>query len=97
MTVDDKIIDEKMQFDINKEAAKISLLSSSKIDIHEYLTGEEILPFDQRRIIEQAKFTYSPPGKALKKQIQTIKDQLEKQIKALEEHGKQWVKSSSEK
>ena len=42
MTVDDKIIDEKMQFDINKEAAKISLLSSSKIDIHEYLTGEEI-------------------------------------------------------
>ena len=73
MTVDDKIIDEKMQFDINKEAAKISLLSSSKIDIHEYLTGEEILPSDQRRIIEQAKFTYSPLGKALEKQIQTLK------------------------
>ena len=73
MTVDDKIIDEKIQFDINKEAVKISLLSSSKIDIHEYLTGEEILPSDQRRIIEQAKFTYSPLGKALEKQIQTLK------------------------
>ena len=72
MTVDDKIIDEKIQFDINKEAVKISL-SSSKIDIHEYLTGEEILPSDQRRIIEQAKFTYSPLGKALEKQIQTLK------------------------
>ena len=73
MTVDDKIIDEKIQFDINKEAVKISLLSSSKIDIHEYLTGEEILPSDQRRIIEQAKFTYSPLDKALEKQIQTLK------------------------
>ena len=73
MTVDDKIIDEKIQFGINKEAVKISLLSSSKIDIHEYLTGEEILPSDQRRIIEQAKFTYSPLGKALEKQIQTLK------------------------
>ena len=73
MTVDDKIIDEKIQFDINKEAVKISLLSSSKIDIHEYLTGEEILPSDQRRIIEQAKFTYSPLGKALEKQIHTLK------------------------
>ena len=73
MTVDDKIIDEKIQFDINKEAVKISLLSSSKIDIHEYLTGEEILPSDQRRIIEQAKFTYSPLSKALEKQIQTLK------------------------
>ena len=73
MTVDDKNIDEKIQFDINKEAVKISLLSSSKIDIHEYLTGEEILPSDQRRIIEQAKFTYSPLGKALEKQIQTLK------------------------
>ena len=67
MTIDDKIRDEKLQYDINREAAKISALSSGKIDKYEYLTGEEILPPDQRRVIEQAKFTYSPLGKALEK------------------------------
>ena len=59
MTIDDKIGDGKLQYDINKEAAKISALSSGKIDKYEYLTGEEILPSDQRRVIEQAKLTYS--------------------------------------
>ena len=49
----------------NREAAKISVLSSGKIDTYDYLTGEVILPSDQRRMIEQAKFTYSPLGKAL--------------------------------
>ena len=60
MKIDDKIIDEKLQYDINREAAKISALSSSEIDKYEFLTGEEILPSEQNRIIEQAKFTYSP-------------------------------------
>ena len=60
MTIDDKIRDEKLQYDINREAAKIPALSSGKIDKYEYLTGEEILPRDQKRAIEQAKFTYSP-------------------------------------
>ena len=59
MTIDDKIRDENLQYDINGESAKISALSSGKIDKYEYLTGEEILPSDQRRMIEQAKFTYS--------------------------------------
>ena len=63
MTIDDKIKDEKLQYDINREAAKISALSSGKIDKYEYLTGEEILPSDQSRIIEQANFTYSLLGK----------------------------------
>ena len=57
MTIDDKIRDKKLQYDINREAAKISALSSGKI---EYLTGEEIVPFNQRHITEQAKFAYSP-------------------------------------
>ena len=52
--------DQKLQYDINREAAKISALSSRKIDKYEYLTGEEILPSDQSRIIEQVTFTYSP-------------------------------------
>ena len=59
MTIDDKIRDEKLQYDINKEIVKISALSSGKLDKYEYLRGEEILPFDQRRVIEQAKFIYS--------------------------------------
>ena len=74
MTIDDKIRDEKLQYDINREAAKISALSSGKIDKYEFLTGEEILPFDQSRIIEQAKFTYSLLGKAFEEQTKTIEE-----------------------
>ena len=75
MTIKDQIRDEKLQYDINREAAKISALSAGKIDKYEYLTGEETLPSNQQQIIEQAKFTYSPLGKALEKQTKTIKDQ----------------------
>ena len=67
MTIEDKIRDEKLQYDISREAAKISALSSGKIDKYEYLTGEEIIPSNQQQIIEQAKFTYSPLEKLLKK------------------------------
>ena len=66
MPIEDQIKDEK-QYDINREAAKISALSSGKIDTYEYLTGEEILPSNQQQIIQQAKFNYSPLGKALEK------------------------------
>ena len=59
MTTDDKIRDEELQYDINIEAAKISALLSSKIDKYEYLTGTEILPPDQSKLIEQTKFTYN--------------------------------------
>ena len=64
MTTGYKIRDEKLQYDINRETAKVSALSSGKIDKYKYLTGVEILPPDQRRVIEKAKFTYSPLGKA---------------------------------
>ena len=84
MAIEDQIKDEKLQYDINREAAKISALSSGKLDKYEYLTGEEILPSNQQQIIQQAKFTYSPLGKAVEKQIKTIKDQGEKQVVALE-------------
>ena len=47
MTIDDKVRDEKLQYNINREATKISALSSRKIDKYEYLTGKEILPFNQ--------------------------------------------------
>ena len=78
MITDDKIRDEKLQYDINREAEKISVLSSGKIDKYEYLTSNEILPSDQSRIIEQAKFTLSPLSKAFEKQIKTIEDQGKK-------------------
>ena len=64
--------DKKLQYDINREAAKISTLSSGNIDKYEYLTDEEILPSNRRQIIQPAKFTYSPLGKALEKQTETI-------------------------
>ena len=78
MISDDKTRDEKLQYDTNRQVQKISqydtnrqlwkiLLSPRKIDKYAYLTGEEILPSDQSRIIEQAKFTYSPLGKAFEK------------------------------
>ena len=97
MTIDDKIRDEKLQYDIKKEAAKMSALLSGKIDKFEDLTGEEILISDERRVIEQAKFLYSPLGKAFEKQIKTIQDQEKKQIKAIQEHGKQLAKYNNEK
>ena len=83
MTIDDQIRDEKLQYDINREAAKISSLSSGKIHKYEYLTGEDILPSNHQQIIEQVKFTYSPLGKAFDKQIKTIEDQGKKQVDAL--------------
>ena len=75
MTLEDQIRDEKIQYDINREAAKISALSSGKTGRYEYLTGEEILPSNQQQITEQAKFTYSPLGKAFEKQVKTIENQ----------------------
>ena len=83
MTINDQIRDEKLQYDINREAAKISALSSGKIRKYEYLTGEDILPSNQQQIIEQAKFTWSPLRKAFEKQIKTIEDQGQKQVDPL--------------
>ena len=73
MTINDQIREEKLQYDINREAAKISASTSAKIHKYEYLTGEDILPSNEQQIIQQAKFTYSPLGKVFEKQIK-IKD-----------------------
>ena len=83
MTINDQIKDGKLQYDINREAAKISTLSSGKLHKYEYLTGEDILPSNQQQMIEQTKFTYSPLGKAFDKQIKAIEDQGKKQVDAL--------------
>ena len=84
MTIDYQLEDGKLQHDINRAAAKVSALSSGKIDKYEFLTGKEILPSNQKQIIEQAKFTYSPLGKAFEKKIKTIQDQGKKQVDILD-------------
>ena len=53
MTIDDKIGDEKLRYDVNREIAKVSALSLVKIEKLEHLAGEKILTFDQNRVIEQ--------------------------------------------
>ena len=85
MTFNDQIKDEKLQYDINREVANISALSSGKLNKYEYVTGEDILPSNQEQIIEQTKLTYSPLGKAFEKQTKTIEDQGKKQVEALED------------
>ena len=78
MTIDGTIRDEKLQYDIERKETKISALSSAKIDKYEFLTGEEILPPDQRRVIEQATFAYSLLGKAFEKQTKITEEQGKK-------------------
>ena len=73
MIIDDKIRDEKLQYDNNKEAAKLSALSSGKIDKYEYLTGEEILPSNQRKIIEQLSLHILPQQKLLENKQKRLK------------------------
>ena len=80
MTIDDNIGDEKLQYDINRAAVKISSLSSGNIDRYEYITGEQILPSNQSRMIEQANFSYSSLAKAFEKQTKTKKPPKNKKI-----------------
>ena len=75
MTIDDQIEDGKLQYDINREATKISALSSGKNNKYKYLTGEKILPSNQKQIIEPVKFTSSPLGIVFEKQTKTLEDQ----------------------
>ena len=105
MTINYHIRDKKLQCDINRKAAEISVSSSGKIDKYEYLTGKEILTSNQQKIIEQAKFTCSSLEKAFEKQIKTIegqtnKDQAEKQAEALKnfkDHQKQLANDYEDK
>ena len=80
MTIEDRISDEKLQYDINGEVAKISALSSGTNDKYKYLTGGGKLPFNKRHKIEQTKFAYSLLGK-------TFEKQTEKRIGAIKSLG----------
>ena len=80
MIINDQIRNEKLPYDLYREAAKIPVLSPGRIHKYEYLAGEDILPSNQR-VIEQAKFTYYPLGKAFGIQIKTIENQGKKRSK----------------
>ena len=69
---------------------------SAKIDKYEFLTGEEALPPDQRRVIDKAKFIYSPSGKAFEKQTKTIEEHGNKQIDAITNQSKKLVALTTE-
>ena len=84
MAIHNQIKDEKIQYDIHREAGKISVLSSGKIEKYEYLTGEQIFLLIKNKEKKQVKFTYSPLGKAFEIQLKTIEDQGQKQIKAIQ-------------
>ena len=94
MKADDKITDKTRQYIINKEAAKISELSSGEIDKYEYLKGKEILLSNQSKILEQIKFKYS--SLALKKQAKVNMEQGDKLIKTAEEQKKKQMIAKDE-
>ena len=94
MTINDQIRDGKLQYDINREAAKVSALSSGKIHKYEYITGEDIS--NQQQIIEQAKFTYSLLRQAFEKQIKIVEDHGQKQVNTLESLKPEEQKKSTE-
>ena len=78
MTVDDKIRGENSTTRYKQKDIK---------NVGEFiLTGGEILPSDSSRVMEQTKFTYSPLGEAIEKQIKTVENHGEKQIKAINDN-----------
>ena len=76
MRTEDNVRDEKLQYDIDRGVAKILALSFGKIDKYECLTDEEIVPFNQRQIIEQSKFAYSRLAQAFEKQTEKQVDTI---------------------
>ena len=87
MTTDDQIEDKALQYDIKRQTAKISPVSSGETNKYQCPPGEKILPSNPKKekktITEQAKFTYSPSGKVFEKHIKSILDQGKKQVDAL--------------
>ena len=80
MTINDQVREEKLQYDINRKATKISALSSENFRKYQYLTGEDILPSNHQQIIKQVKFTYSPLGKAFEKKKKQSKIKVKNRL-----------------
>ena len=87
--LDDKIKANQAQCDLNREAAKISALSSKDLDKYEYLTGENVgyKPI----VVKQAKFEYSPLSKFFNKWLkeEDKKERLLKRLKYIEDKSEE--------
>ena len=77
--LDDKIKANKAQYDLDREAAKISAFSSGELEKYEYLTGEDL--GYKPKVIEKVKFQYSPLGEALKNNAKTKTEKVLKKDK----------------
>ena len=88
MAIDKKNRAERLKYDVNREAAKVSALLSGKIGKYEYLMGEKILPSDPSKIVHEAKLTYWPLGKTFANETKTIKVYGDQQIEANEKQGR---------
>ena len=82
--IDNKIKANKAQYDLDREAAKISALSSGELEKYEYLTGEDL--GYKPDVVQKAKFEYSPVGKVFNKglDISDKKEGLLKRLKNIE-------------
>ena len=90
MTIVEKTRDEKLQYDINRAAAKIYALLSGKTDECAYLMYEKILPPQQHKIIEEAELIFSLLGKSFEKQTKATEEQGEKPVQALKSLNPKW-------
>ena len=96
-TINKKIEQNKAQYDLDRQTAKISALSSGNVSKYEFLTSEDVLP--EKKLLEKAarikRFEYSPLGSELKKQTGIAKDQhkfFKDQINANSNNRKDGVK-----
>ena len=80
MTIEEQIRDKKLQYDINRETAKISALSSGKIDKYEHLTGEEILPSNQQQKLNKLNLLILLWEKLLKNKQKQLKIKEENKL-----------------
>ena len=98
-----KNMQNEAQYDLDRKAAKISVLSSNNLDKYEYLTGEDLGL--KPSTVEQAKFEYSPLGKlfnkgldkddikeGLFKRLENNKDKNEEQLQAIKDQGEKQLK-----
>ena len=90
--LDNKIKANKAQYDLDREATKISALSSGELEIYEYLTAEDL--GYKPDVIQKAKFEYSPFGKVFNKGLDESdkKEGVLKRVKDIEDKNEEWLK-----
>ena len=91
-----KILQLEAQCDLDRQAAKISVLSSNNLSKYKYLIGEDLGL--KPSTVEQAKFEYSPLGKVFNKELDKDdqKETLLKKLKNIEDHGKKLLAKNSQ-